>query len=159
MKTSYSKRVDDLRQKIQQVTSELEGLREGVAPFKVAVERMDAAIGAAAAKVSIYPSHFSGASRAEGPGYSAWPTETSGEEAFRILCRFNPDAVRAAMLTSLEEHYAAGLTMADPKRESALGVELRKLHVQEEELITEALAAGERIARRSDADVSVILGL
>lgn len=156
---SFTNRIYMIRRKIEEASTELELLREGVAPFKTAVDRVDETIKNAGEKVTINPKDFYGAERGSGPGYSTWPTQQSGEEAFRVLCCFNPDSVRAVMLASLEEFYSSSPTLADPKRVKELESELRKLQVQEEDLITEALAAGERIARRPNADVGVILGL
>lgn len=170
MTSKLEKRVSEIRAKVDTLRAEIESLREGVKPLEKAKQLLLTHVDRAAAEVEAAPVDMA---KGRGQPYryiSNALTLAFGEQgsaltidpahtAFAFACRFNREAVVGYLMSELEEFYASAPTIKDPAKIEKLQTELRALLKEEEALITEAKRLGEPIARRSDADVGVILGL
>lgn len=157
MSEKHEKKVTDLRAKIDAIKAELEEQRSGARPLEEARKVLISRIDGAASMVEAAPQNVA-ESRGD-PYYYAGFSEDPSRAAFAFACRFNREAVLNTLTAELEEYYADAPTIKDPAKIEKLQIELRALLGEEEALIIEAKRRGDPIARRADADVSVILGL
>ena len=79
------------------------------------------------------------------------------------FCSFLPDLVREKLIAEVDRNLAerpSGLpTEERPAALAEIDAAIRKLGVEEEQIITEAEAAGIELDRREDADPAIVLGV
>lgn len=147
--------IEKLRERVAEIAARLSASEDPVRPKAQAYESADDMIDSLAETAPIYGHQFAMGGRR--------PRLDEAEDVLRFVTWLDPERAKARLHAVIDEFYDS-LDGSIPVDSPELRAELSKLadekfqlEVEEERLITDAIAQGYRIARRGDADPRAVL--